>query len=122
MSSVFLISFRIILWAFAFVPLITTVVFFVYGLFVRSELGGWPVVYENDIPASLSLLDQVALSIGAIFVCSVPLVLLSPLLLNSKLLKSTYLKCIYLYIASIALMFLLLFVTPLGSFVMWFLD
>ena len=122
MSSVFLFSVRIILWAFAFVPLITTAVFFVYGFFLRSELGGWPVVYVNDIPASLKLLDQVALSVGAIFVCSVPLALLSLLLLNSKLLKNTYTKCIFLYISSIVFMFLLLFITPLGSFVMWFLD
>lgn len=113
---------RFIMWVYAATPFVAVIVFSVYAYFVKSELGRWPVVYEDTLPESLKLLDQFTSIFVYGFLLSFTSVFFTLPILLFKSLRNTYWKCFLVYLVGVLLVIALSGLTPLGSVVEWYLD
>jgi len=113
---------KIVCCLYAAIPYLVLCIWCVYAMMMRMEIGHWPLVYEDNLHPSFVVLDKIAGVSLLVFLLSIPQLVVILLLRYWQSLTQTCSTCSLIFCAGAVLFVFLCFVTPLGSFITWFLD
>ncbi len=108
-------------WAIAAIPPVTLLVFIVYGLSARSVFGYWPVIYRDNVPPSLRLMDQIASASLLIWFWSAVVGLIAAVLLWIRSFRLRFWRSVLTFWIGVILFYATVWIDPFG-FIDWFLD